>query len=87
MKNYLKTPAIIITSALMITIAIFGVEGLFKTMFGSNQLITINSYQENSEIELLAITPEGTKIYKIKHEKMIVPIILSQSTNGHIAIR
>ncbi len=74
-------------SSVAITIAIFGIEGLFRTMFGSSHNQVIGNYQNTSEIELLAVTPEGTKIYKIKGEKMIVPIILVQSNNGHVAIR
>lgn len=88
MKNYLKIPTIIVISALLLVVFMLGMETSFKLILGSRQInSSVINCQETSELELLAVTPEGTKIYKVKGEKMIVPAILVQSNNGHVAIR
>ena len=40
-----------------------------------------------AEIEVLAITEDSTKIYRVNHPKLIVPLVVVESKNGTIAIR
>ncbi len=52
-----------------------------------SSLSEVKNSEANTEFELIGTTPEGTKIYRIRGEKTIVPMILVESYNGHVAIR
>lgn len=51
----------------------------------SNETIS----QPQADVELIAITPEGVKLYRIQTPKAIVPTIIAVSPNNHhnVAIR
>lgn len=40
-----------------------------------------------AKIEILAITEDGTKIYRLEHKKFIVPLIVAETKTGHITTR
>lgn len=63
---------------------------LATLMFIVGILIVQNSQKKLSpvgEIEILAITEDGTKIYRVNHPKAIVPPLVVESKNGHVAVR
>jgi hypothetical protein len=42
--------------------------------------------QSTENIELLAVSPEGVRVYKITDGKLIVPTVLAVSKDGSVAL-
>lgn len=38
-------------------------------------------------IEMLAITEDGTKIYRVDHKRSIFPLIIAETRSGYITVR
>jgi len=76
-------------SSIVAAVTSIGIVGYLAAKPSSSNLGNpqVLSNVENSEIELIAITPEGTKVYKVKNNKIIVPLVIVQSPNGNLAIR
>ena len=43
--------------------------------------------QKIGDIELLAQHEDGTKVYRVNHQKLIVPLVVVEGKNGQLAIR
>lgn len=39
------------------------------------------------ELELLAVTPGGSKIYRVNSPRAIVPTVIVEGKDGHVAVR
>jgi lipopolysaccharide export system protein LptC len=76
---------LIVLIASLIALVILSCEKLSENKKPNN--VEIKNLQKNYNLELLAVTPEGTKIYRVLGDKMIVPMFMAESHNGHVAIR
>ncbi len=85
MKNWLRNIHVRWGSVvLLVGLSLIGISFFKSKPVGDPPVVC---QQENSEVELIAVTPEGTKVYRIVAKKIIVPLIVVQSTGGQIQIR
>ncbi len=86
-KKYIRSLFMIVTLVLGIVIGIFGTLIAIhdKTSNNIKRVDAVNP--PGTVVELIAVTEEGVKLYRIITPKGIVPTFMSVSPNGSVAIR
>jgi hypothetical protein len=66
-------------------VGLLGAFGLFVLVHGERP--GTRKAQPAGEWHLLAETPSGARVWRVNHEKCIVPVVIVESANGSVAIR